>query len=185
MNEEEILTALMNTNVFNSDVCEKIVFNKKFKIPSLYKDKTYEEKCRIFKDLLNEKYALEKSKSKEKVKGIQYEVEQIVDSGVVDYFLTNYHGLKRAVEEEGGILTTTSRGSMASFITNKLLGFTTVDRFNAEIPIYPERFLTKERVQSGQMPDCDFNIAEQEPFLRAFRGLLGEHSCYPLMASVS
>ena len=71
---------------------------------------------------------------------------------------------------------------MASFITNKLLGFTTVDGFNAEIPIYPERFLTKESVQSGQMPDCDFNIAEQEPFLRAFRGLLGEHSCYPLMA---
>lgn len=72
--------------------------------------------------------------------------------------------------------------SAASFVTNKLLGLTTVDRFNAEIPIYPERFLTKERVLAGQMPDIDLNIAEQEPFIKASRDLLGEHGCYPLMA---
>ena len=59
---------------------------------------------------------------------------------------------------------------------------TTVDRFNAEIPIYRERFLTKERVLAGQMPDIDLNIAEQEPFVKASRELLGEHGCYPLMA---
>lgn len=182
LTEDEMYLVLLNTNIFNSNKFEEIVFDKSFKIPSLYKDKTYEEKVKIFKSILNDNYKSEKSKSKEKLEGIKYEVEQIVDSGVVDYFLTNYHGLKKAVEEENGVLTTTSRGSMASFIVNKLLGFTTIDRFNAEIPIYPERFLTKERVQSGQMPDCDFNIAEQEPFVRAFRSLLGEHSCYPLMA---
>ena len=75
-----------------------------------------------------------------------------------------------------------NRGSAASFITNKLLGLTTVDRFNADIPIYPERFLTKERVLAGQMPDIDMNVATQEPFVRAARKLLGEHGCYPLMA---
>ena len=87
-----------------------------------------------------------------------------------------------AVNNEGGILTRTSRGSAASFITNKLLGLTTVDRFNADIPIYPERFLTKERVLAGQMPDIDLNVSAQEPFVRATKKLLGEHGCYPLMA---
>ena len=105
-----------------------------------------------------------------------------MDSGVVDYFLTSKKIVEDAVNNEGGILTTTSRGSAASYITNKLIGLTTVDRFNADIPIYPERFLTKERVDAGMMPDIDLNIAEQEPFVRATRKLLGEYGCMPLMA---
>lgn len=181
LNEEQIIRAMMNTNVFVSK-CQEIKIDRSFKIPSVYKDKTYNEKVEIFKNLLNQQYRLEKSRSKEKKEGIRYEANEIIESGVVDYFLTNYYGLKDAVENEGGILTTTSRGSMASYIVNKLLGFTTIDRFNSEVPIYPERFLTKERVLSGQMPDCDFNVASQEPFVRAFKKLIGEHSVYPLMA---
>jgi DNA polymerase III alpha subunit len=37
-------------------------------------------------------------------------------------------------------------------------------------------------VLSGQMPDIDFNCATSEPFVEATRELIGEHSCYPLMA---
>ncbi len=181
LNEREILTSIINTNVFVAK-CGEIVFDKNFKIPCVYPNTTYEQRVQIFKNLLNERYREEKLKSNEKIEGIRYEVEQIVDSGVVDYFLTNDKILQDAINNEGGILTTTSRGSMASFITNKLLKFTTIDRFNSEIPIYPERFLTKERVKSGQMPDCDFNVAEQEPFVKASRNIIGEHSCYPLMA---
>lgn len=147
-----ILTAMMNTNVFVSK-CQEIKFDRHFKIPCVYPGTTYEERVEIFKGILNEAYQHEPLKSKEKLDGIKYEIEQIVDSGVVDYFLTNHKGLKDAIENEGGVLTTTSRGSMASFIVNKLLGFTTIDRFNSEVPIYPERFLTKERVMAGQMPD--------------------------------
>lgn len=181
LTDEQILAAMMNTNVFVVK-CQEIILDKKFKLPCVYPDTTYEERVEIFKKLLAEKYKDEKLKSVEKKDGIKYETEQIVDSGVVDYFLTNYKGLKEAVENEGGVLTTTSRGSMASFVVNKLLGFTTVDRFNSEVPIYPERFLTKERVLSGQLPDCDFNVAAQEPFVKAFRKILGYHSVYPLMA---
>lgn len=152
LTEEQILTAMMNTNVFAAK-CQEIILDKKFKLPCVYPGTTYEERVKIFKKLLAEKYKDEKLKSEEKKAGIKYETEQIVDSGVVDYFLTNYKGLKEAIENEGGVLTTTSRGSMASFVVNKLLGFTTVDRFNSEVPIYPERFLTKERVLSGQLPD--------------------------------
>lgn len=181
LNREEIYRAIMNTNVFVAE-CEEIVLDRKFKIPSVYKEKSYEEKCKIYKSILNKAYAKEKEKSKEKADGIRYEAKQVIESGVVDYFLTSKAIVDDAIENEGGILTTTSRGSAASFITNKLLGLTTVDRFNADIPIYPERFLTKERVLAGQMPDIDLNVATQEPFVKAARKLLGEHGCYPLMA---
>lgn len=182
LTEEEIWECILNTMVFASDKFEKIVFDRHFKIPNVYPGTTYEERVKIFHNILNEEYKKEKLKSKERIKGIQYEAEQITDSGVVDYFLTNRVILKEAIENEGGVLTTTSRGSMASFYVNKLLGFTTVDRFTAEVPIYPERFLTKERVQSGQMPDCDYNVSSQEPFLKASRTIIGPHGCYPLMA---
>lgn len=181
LTDEEILIAIMNTNVFVSE-CEDIIFDKKFKIPSVHKDKTYDEKCNIYKNILNKAYSKEKEKSKEKADGVRYEAKQVMEAGVVDYFLTSKAIVDDAVNNEGGILTTTSRGSAASFITNKLLGLTTVDRFNADIPIYPERFLTKERVLAGQMPDIDLNVATQEPFVKASRKLLGEYSCYPLMA---
>lgn len=181
LNREEIYRAIMNTNVFVAE-CEEIVLDRKFKIPSVYKGKSYEEKCKIYKSILNKAYAKEKEKSKEKADSIRYEAKQVIESGVVDYFLTSKAIVDDAIENEGGILTTTSRGSAASFITNKLLGLTTVDRFNADIPIYPERFLTKERVLAGQMPDIDLNVATQEPFVKAARKLLGEHGCYPLMA---
>lgn len=181
LSDEEILRAIMNTNIFVSE-CEEIVLDRTFKIPSVHKGKTYEEKCKIYKNILNIAYAKEKDKSKEKANGIRYEAKEVMDSGVVDYFLTSKAIVDEAVNNEGGILTTTSRGSAASFITNKLLGLTTVDRFNADIPIYPERFLTKERVLAGQMPDIDLNVATQEPFVKATKKLLGEHGCYPLMA---
>lgn len=181
LDEENALRAFMNTNVFVNE-CEEIILNRNFKIPSMYKDKTYKEKCKIYMQMLNKAYAKEKDKSKEKADGIRYEAKQVMESGVVDYFLTSKKIVEDAVNNEGGILTTTSRGSAASFITNKLIGLTTVDRFNADIPIYPERFLTKERVEAGMMPDIDLNIAEQEPFIRATRKLLGEYGCMPLMA---
>lgn len=181
LTDEEILRAVMNTNVFVSE-CKEIVLDRTFKIPSMHKGKSYDEKCKIYKNVLNVAYSKEKEKSKEKADGIRYEAKEVMDSGVVDYFLTSKAIVDEAVNNQGGILTTTSRGSAASFITNKLLGLTTVDRFNADIPIYPERFLTKERVLAGQMPDIDLNVATQEPFVKAAKKLLGEHGCYPLMA---
>lgn len=116
LSEEQALRAIMNTNIFVDD-CEEIVFDRKFKIPSVYKGKTYEEKCKIYKTQLNLAYAKEKNKSKEKVNGIRYEAKEIMDSGVVDYFLTSKKIVEDAVNNEGGILTTTSRGSAASYIT--------------------------------------------------------------------
>lgn len=135
-------------------------------------------------ELLSEQYEKEENQSPERLEGLKYEISQIVESGTADYFLDDYHIIKLATSVDyGGQLTTTSRGSASSYYTSKLLGFTTMDRFESEVPIYPERFITKERIQSShQMPDVDLNCAAQEPFVGASKSLLGEDGCYPLLA---
>ena len=182
LSDEQILTAMMNTCVFINE-CEEIEFDRSFKIPNTYKELNYKERCDLLDKKLLNYYELEQFKSDEKLQAILYEANELKESNVIDYFLTNEKIIKTAIEEENGILTTTGRGSAPSFITNKLLGFTTIDRFTSDIPMYSERFLTKERViESHQMPDIDFNVAEQEPFVSASKKIIGEHSCYPLIA---
>ena len=182
---EEIFYAMMNTHVFVQG-CEDFELDTEFKIPILpqYKTLSYDERARILQKELNEAYRKEPNKSKEKIEGIRYEYGEIYGSGTVDYFLDNAAIIALATSPEyGGQLTTTSRGSAASYYVSDLLGFTTMDRFEVDVPIYPQRFITKDRILSShQMPDVDLNISDQEPFVRASRTLFGEHSCYPLLA---
>lgn len=180
LTEEEILLSILNTNIFVNE-CEDIVFDRHFKIPSLYLDRPMEERVELYKQKLNEAYKRDPVRSRSKRDGIRWEAQQVIESDIVDYFLTTAEIFDVGIKEFGGILTTTSRGSSSSFVTNKLLGMTTVDRFTAEIPMYPERFITKERILAGQCADFDANVAEQQPFVLAARKLLGEHGCYPLM----
>lgn len=180
LTKEQILESILNTNVF-VDECKEIVFDRKFKIPNIYKDLDYEGRVQLLKNKINEKYKADPNKSKEKILGLRWEAEQFVDSGTVDYPLLSEAIVKTAVEDFGGTITTTARGSAGAFMINNYMGLTTIDRFNSDVPIYQERFLTKERVLSGQCPDVDSNITDQEPFVKATRSLLGEHGCYPLM----
>lgn len=183
---QEILYAMMNTHVF-LEGCEELSYNTDFKIPILdaYKDYSYEERSKILKDLLEEKFAEEdeEHKTSDRHDALEYEYGEIDGSKTVDYSLDNYNLVHLATTKYHGQLTPTSRGSASSYYTSKLLGFTTMDRFEAEVPIYPERFITKERImESHQMPDIDFNVASQEPFVLAAKELFGEHGCYPLLA---
>lgn len=181
--DEEILEAMMNTHVF-VEGCEDITLYNDFKIPILSElhDLSYDERCDKLYEIIMKKYESE-PQSQERLDGINYEFGEIKDSGTADYFISNYHLVNLAINKYGGQLTTTSRGSASSYYCSKLLGFTTMDRFDAEVPIYPERFITKDRVLSShQMPDIDLNIAVQEPFVQAARELFGEQSCYPLLA---
>ena len=135
--------------------------------------------------MLNEKYNEEdiEHRTEDRKKGMLYEYSEIDGSGTADYFLDNYELIDLAINKYKGQLTTTSRGSASSYYSSKLLGFTTMDRFDAEVPIYPERFVTKDRILSShQMPDIDMNCAAQEPFVLAGKELCGEHGCYPLLA---
>ena len=181
--EEEIIRAMMNTHTFVSK-CEDIELNNDFKIPIIdeLKDSSYENRCDELYKIILDKYKSE-PQSDERLEGLNYEFNEIVGSGTADYFISNYYLIDKAINKYGGKLTTTSRGSASSYYCSKLLGFTTMDRFDAEVPIYPERFITKDRVLSShQMPDIDLNIAVQDPFVSAARELFGEHGCYPLLA---
>lgn len=183
---EDIIYSMMNTHVFVNG-CDNITLDREFKIPILPEllNKTYEERCQILKEVLLKAFSKEDDdhRTEDRKEAIEYELEQYRDSGTADYALSNHELVRLAVEKYGGQLTTTSRGSSSSFYTSKLLGFTTMDRFDAEVPIYPERFVTKDRViASHQMPDIDLNCAEQGPFVKAARELFGEHGCYPLLA---
>lgn len=183
--DDEILYAMMNTLVF-IDGAEDVEIDTGFKIPILpeYENLDYNGRIESLREILHEKYSLEETQSSDRLKGLQYEFEQISESGTADYFLDDYHIVKLATSKKyGGQLTTTSRGSASSYYTSKLLGFTTLDRFEAEVPIYPERFITKDRILSShQMPDIDLNCAEQESFVAASKEILGEEGCYPLLA---
>lgn len=183
--DEEIIISMMNTHVFVNG-CDDITYDTGFKIPILqkYMKYSYEERANELKKILNERYLNnEPEKSKEKVEGIRYEYGEVDGSGTVDYFLDNYELVKLAINKYDGQLTTTSRGSASSYYTSKLLGFTTMDRFNSEVPIYPERFVTKDRILSShQMPDIDFNVSTQDPFVKAGKELFGEWGCIPLLA---
>lgn len=183
---EEVLYAMMNTHVFING-CQDMTYDTGFKIPILdeYKDYDYQKRADVLHKILEDKYEQEDEEhhTPNRKEGMLYEFGEVKDSGTVDYFLDNSTLVDLAISKYGGQLTTTSRGSASSYYSSKLLGFTTMDRFEAEVPIYPERFITKERILSShQMPDIDFNVSSQEPFVKAARELFGEHGCYPLLA---
>ena len=183
---EEIIYSMMNTHVFVNG-CEDLKYDTDFKIPILqeYQGYSYEERCEVLRNIVEDGYAKEDQDhhSKEREMAIEYEFNEIKDSGTADYFIDNEKFLRLGVEKYGGQLTTTSRGSASSYYISKLLGFTTIDRFESEVPIFPERFITKDRIlASHQCPDVDSNISKQEPFIQAGKEIFGEHGCYPLLA---
>lgn len=185
LTSSQIETALDNTNVILD--FEDIVLDTSIKVPTLYPNKTQEERNKIFTTLLTKEYrAIEHTIPEEKrshyISEIKREVAEITGCGMTDYFLLNYEVIKRG-KEKGGVLTRTGRGSATGNYSNRLLGFTQVDRISSPIPLFPERFLTKERIlASHQTPDIDYNISNPAPFVEAQRELLGENSTYPLLA---
>lgn len=187
LSDEEILTAMMNTHVFLNG-CGELEYSTDFKIPIApqYLENTYEERCEVLKRILDDTYEREPEayKTSDRKAGLEYEFSQMKDSTAADYFLINYQIIRLATSSKyNGHLTSTSRGSASSYYTSKLLGFTTMDRFESEVPIYPERFVTKERIlASHQCPDVDYNVEKQDPFVAASKELIGEHGCYPLLA---
>ena len=184
----QIEEAMENTLVFE-DVEEYTseVYQNNVKLPTLYPDKTQEERNQIFVDLINEKW----NETKENIppfdwdlyeEEIKKEVSTVVDTNMSDYFLIDYEIIKRGVKD-GGHMTLTGRGSGVSYIISKLLGLTTVDRVSAEVKLFPERFITKERIlQAGTLPDFDFNLGNPEVFAQAQKDVLGEDNSYPMIA---
>ena len=201
LSDKEIISAMENTFIIEDfeDVNlglkiiedgDNIYLDTEIKVPTLYPTKTQEERDALFKQIINNEWKNFKEKENipdEEVpmylEGIRYEVGEVIASKMTDYFLLHYVGLKRGVDKYGGIITKRGRGSGVGFFINTLLGFSKVDRFKAPIKLYPERFLTADRIlKSKTAPDIDNNIVDQEPFVEAFRDLLGEHGIYPMIS---
>jgi DNA polymerase III alpha subunit len=184
----QIKEAMNNTNVLlEVEDYNAKVYQKTSKIPSLFPNDSQEEKDQILKDHVFamwdiEKFKVPKNRWKEYEKEINKELDIIIDTHMADYFLLDYFVVKEG-KELGGAITMTGRGSAPSFYICKLLGLTTIDRIASSVKLFPERFITKERIlEAHTLPDIDLNLGTVEIFAQAQKNVLGENHSYPMLA---
>lgn len=191
LTDKEIEEAIDNTRIF--ETCEEIYLDKEIKMPSAYLNLNPDEKIKELKKHINKKFAEIREEEhiygeqlKKYIEGIRQEMQTIIDTkeiNTADYFLLNEKIVDLAVHKYNGVLTRTGRGSCGGFYINRILGMTQIDRFTSPIKLYPERFISTARLlENRAMPDIDYNVASQEPFVLASREVLGEHSVYPMIA---
>lgn len=184
--EQEVSDLIERTNMV--DEWDNIVICKDLRVPTLYPELTPEERKKKFAHLIDRKWDEYKEKNvplerrDEYIREIITEMKEWFNCDMEDYALTVYEILVGGVER-GGVITTTGRGSCSSFITNMLLGFTTVDRLQAKVPILMPRFMTADKVKRGHTtPDIDNNVADITPFVEEQVKRLGENCTAPLIA---
>lgn len=188
LSNKQIKQAIDNTNILMD--FEDIVLDRSLKVPIIksLRNKKLSERNEEFERIIwseweQQKWDINQDKYDEYIKAINSEIKEIEACDMADYFITTYYTMKNGQEKYGGILTPTGRGSGVSMYINKLLRFTKVDRINSSVEMYPERFLTKERVlESHTPPDIDHNVSDRQPFIKAQRELVGELGTYDLLA---
>lgn len=187
--DEQITRAMNNTDIA-LDFCDYDnvrVFMKDIKLPSLYPDKTQEEKNQIYSDLIHEKLEeylvdIPEERKQEYRDGVEAEIQTYIDTGMVDYPLLDYNIVKDGLEH-GCLVTSTGRGSAVGFFTNTLCGFSKVDRFTSAIKLYPERFISTTRILSTKsLPDIDLNCGTPEILEESQKRILGEEHAAPMIA---
>ena len=119
--------------------------------------------------------------NEEEAAAIHEEMDAVVDTGTADYFIAMKDIVDKGMQY-GGVLTTTGRGSGVSFSTNYALGFTSINRLKCPVKLYPARFISRERLASGALPDLDLNMANVPAFEKAGKEILGEWGCLPMIA---
>ena len=172
LNDEQIKESLDNTLIF--DNFEGVFIDSEIKLPSISKDANKE-----LREILNrELNKIPKEEYNKYKKAVDYELDIIEKTHMEDYFILDYHIVKRATEEYGGLLTKTGRGSAPSFIITKMLGLTEIDRLKAPVPLFPTRFMSVERILGTKsLPDIDLNTENAQPFIQATEDLLGKENC--------
>lgn len=187
--DEQIKRAMDNTDIA-LDFCDYDgirVFMKDIKLPSIYPDKTQEEKNQIYADLIHKKldeYLVNVpiERHQEYRDGVEAEIQTYIDTGMVDYPLLDYAIVDDGVKN-GCLVTSTGRGSAVGFFTNTLCGFSKVDRFTSAIKLYPERFISTTRILSTKsLPDIDLNCGTPEILEESQKRVLGEEHVAPMIA---
>ena len=192
LSDKQIDDAINNTLMF--DNCEEIKLDYSIKMPTIYPNLTPNQRVKLLKKEINKRFKVIREEEhisdndfKRYRDGIRYEMKIIEDTNdevhTADYFLFNEKNVDLAVNKYGGVLTRGGRGSCGSFYINRILGMTQLDRFKINLPLFPDRFASTARLlENRSLPDIDFNVKSQEPFVKASRELLGEHGCYPMYA---
>lgn len=187
LNEDEIREAIDMTDT----IClfDDIEFDTSRKLPTIYPDLTQEERNQKYLDLVwgawerdKEKYLSSGFPENEYIEAIEKETNIVTSTSMSDYFILD-HELVELGKKKGGYITPTGRGSASSFFTNTLLGLSTIDRISLPVPLYPERFVTADRLKTSS-PDIDLNLSDQAPFAEAQRELMeaAGGQAYPMIA---
>ena len=176
LSDKQIKQALDNTLIF--DDFEGIEFDTEIKMPCISNNPSKELGEIIENEFKKELSNIDINRKEEYIKAINEEWKVISDTNMYEYFLVNHKMIKLAIEKYGGVITKSSRGSCPSFYINKLLGFTSLDRLDTPVTLYPSRFMSTTRIlQSKSLPDIDTNVAVQQPFIDASKELLGDDGC--------
>jgi DNA polymerase III alpha subunit len=157
--EEQIMRAINNTNLLlDFEEYDKYIFSYEPKLPTLYPNKTQDERDDIYEKLVWQGWKEYKSTIPHNEhpiyeEEIKKEIQTVKNTKMADYFIIDYYLVRKGIEK-GGNITNTGRGSGVSFITNTMLGFSKVDRIAAPVKMYPERFMSETRIlKSKSMPD--------------------------------
>lgn len=154
---------------------------RKLPISKLRQNMTPEQRKYLYQKLVCDGYIQKAGMpNQEEAKALRDEMNTIIDTNTEDYFISLKDMLDRGVEL-GGVLTTTARGSAGSFSSNYALGFTTINRLKAPVTMYPQRFISKDKLKAG-LPDIDSNLTNVEAFEQAGKEMFGEYGCLPLVA---
>ena len=183
--KEQVQKAMDNTDIVLT--FDDVILNKEIKLPTIYPDKTQEEKNKIYSRLVTKQFKeymkdIPSEEYDRYFEGVKNEVQVIKNTGMADYPLMDYEIVKEA-EANGGIITNSGRGSGVGYFTNTLFGFSKVDRFTSPIKLYPERFISESRIlETKSLPDLDMNLANPEIFAEAQEKVLGKGHAYPMIA---
>ena len=180
LNRAQIDEAMENTLILRE--FEGVSFTTEKKIPNAYPELSLDRRNYLYKKLCCDEYIAKAGMpTKEEAKEIHDEMDAVADTGTADYFLIAKKVVDKGIEN-GGVLTKTGRGSGSSFCTNYSLGFTSLNRLHSPVKLYPERFISRERMASGILPDLDLNLTNVEAFEKAGKEILGEYGCLPMIA---
>lgn len=188
LTDEQIDRAMNNTNILlEVEEYDSDIFQKEIKMPTIFPDLTKEEKDKMLENIIMKEWEKEKLKiPKEKWDLYEAEIKKELDIVFVtnhsDYFLDDYYIIKKA-KELGGVITPSGRGSGVSFVINKYLGFTKIDRVSSPVKLFPERFMSATRIlEAKTLADFDINTANPEVFARAQEIVFGKDKTAPMIA---
>ena len=142
--------AMENTLIFRE--FEGVKFTKEKKIPNSHPELPLDRRNYLYKKTVCDEYIKKAGMpNKEEAAELHAEMDTITSTGTADYFLIMKDIVDKG-KEYGGVLTTTGRGSGASFATNYALGFSSINRLHCPVKMLPERFISADRLK-GSLPD--------------------------------